>query len=78
MYGYVENLPYEKKVHNKVAGIAGEYIDRVSRLTDISFKYKQYNSVKELKKAVEKGEVDIYFDYYNYSNDYYLPKIFLY
>ena len=75
VYGYVENLPYEKKVHNKVAGIAGEYIDRVSRLTDITFQYKKYNSVKELKKAIENEEVDIYFDYYNYSNDYYLPTV---
>jgi len=74
-YGYVENVPYEKKVHGKVAGIAGEYIDRVSRLTDITFKYKKYNSVQALEKAAEKGEVDIYFDYYNYSNDDYLPTV---
>ena len=75
VYGYVENVPYEKKVHGKVAGIAGEYIDRVSRLTDITFKYKKYSSVQALEKAVEKGEVDIYFDYYNYSNDEYLPTV---
>ncbi len=75
VYGYVENLPYEKKVNNRVAGIAGEYIDRASRLADITFKYKKYNSVKALKKAVEKGEVDIYFDYYNYTNDEYLPTV---
>lgn len=70
-YGYVENSPYEVKVHGKVAGIAGEYIDRLSRLTDIEFKYKKYSSKKELEKAIEKGEIDIYFDYYNYSNDKY-------
>ena len=75
VYGYVENVPYEKKVNNKVAGIAGEYINRVSRLTDITFKYKKYSSVKALKKAVDKGEVDIYFDYYNYANDEYLPTV---
>ena len=75
VYGYVENLPYEKKVNDRVAGIAGEYINRVSRLTDITFKYKKYSSVKALKKAVEKGEVDIYFDYYNYANDNYLPTV---
>ena len=75
VYGYVENVPYEKNVNNRVAGIAGEYVDRVSRLTDTNFKYKKYSSVKALKKAVEKGEVDIYFDYYNYANDDYLPTI---
>ena len=75
VYGYVENLPYEKKVNGKVGGIAGEYIDRIARLTDINFKYKKYNSVKALEKAVDKGEVDVYFDYYNYNNDKYLATI---
>ena len=75
VYGYVENEPYEKKVGKKIAGIAGEYIDRVTRLTDINFKYKKYNNLKELEKAIDKGEVDLYFDYYNYSNDKYLPTV---
>ena len=74
-YGYVENPPYEKKVNGKVAGIAGEYIDRLSRLADINFKYKKYNSKKALEKAIDKGEVDLYFDYYNYSNDKYVPTV---
>lgn len=74
-YGYVENVPYEKKVNGHVSGIAGEYIDRISRLADINFKYKKYSSVKDLQKAIKKGEVDIYFDYYNYSTDEYLPTI---
>lgn len=74
-YGYVENTPYEVKVNGKVAGIAGEYIDRVSRLADISFKYKKYKTKKELEKAIDKGEIDVYFDYYNYSNDKYTPTL---
>ena len=75
VYGYVENPPYEAKVNGKVAGIAGEYIDRISRLGDINFKYKKYKNKKELQKAIDKKEVDIYFDYYNYSNDNYLETL---
>ena len=75
VYGYVENVPYEKSVNGRVAGIAGEYINRVSRLAGINFKYKKYNSIKDLEKAIDKGEVDIYFDYYNYSNDKYLATV---
>jgi len=71
VYGYVENLPYESKVNGKVAGIAGEYIDRISRLANINFKYKKYPNKKALQKAIDKGEIDVYFDYYNYSNDKY-------
>lgn len=75
VYGYVENPPYEAKVNDKIAGIAGEYIDRVARLADINFKYKKYANRKELQRATEKGEIDVYFDYYNYSNDKYLATL---
>lgn len=75
VYGYVENLPYEAKVNGKVAGIAGEYIDRISRLANINFKYKKYSSRKELEKAIEKGKVDVYFDYNNYTNDDYIATL---
>ena len=75
IYGYIENAPYEVKVNGKVAGIAGEYIDRISRLADINFKYKKYSSISALQKAVDKGEVDVYFDYYNISGKEYVPTI---
>ena len=75
VYGYVENEPFEVKVHSKLAGIAGEYINRMSRLGDIEFKYKKYSSKKALEKAIDQGKVDIYFDYYNYNNENYLPTI---
>ncbi len=74
-YGYIENSPYEVKYNGKVKGIAGEYIDRVSRLTNIEFKYKKYSNKKELKKAIEKGDIDIYFDYYNYTDKKYLSTL---
>ena len=74
-YGFVENYPYEVDVNNTVAGIAGEYIDRASRLSGINFKLKKYKNKKALKSAIDRGEVDIYFDYYNYSNDKYLPTM---
>lgn len=74
-YGYVKNSPYEVMVNKNIRGIAGEYINRISRLTDIEFKYKEYDNKKDLKKAIESGEIDIYFDYYNYSDDKYLQTL---
>ena len=74
-YGYVDNEPYELKVHSKLAGIAGEYVNRMSRLGNIEFKYKKFSSKKALEKAIDKGTVDIYFDYYNYNNENYLSTI---
>ena len=70
-YGYVENPPYEQMVNGKVAGIAGEYVDRVARLSGINFRYREYDTIEDLEKAIDKGEVDLYFDYYNYNNDRY-------
>ena len=75
VYGYVQNPPYELKNSNGMSGIAGEYINRIARLTDIEFKFKKYKNIKALKKAIDSGEVDVYFDYYNYTNDKYLSTI---
>jgi len=66
VYGYVENAPYEATVDKKLVGISGEYINRIQRLTGIDFTFKKYKTVDELKTAIDKGEVDIYFNYYNY------------
>lgn len=74
-YGYISNAPYEVKVNGKAAGIAGEYIDRIARLGDINFKYKEYKSKEELQKAIDEGQVDVYFDYYNYNNDKYYATL---
>ena len=68
VYGYVENYPYEVSHNGGVDGIASEYINRISRLTNISFQYKKYSSKEALEKAIEKGDVDIYFDYYNFGD----------
>lgn len=65
VYGYVENAPYEVKKNGKIVGIAAEYINRVSRLTNIEFTFKKYNNIASLKKAINDKKVDIYFDYYD-------------
>ncbi len=71
VYGYVENAPYEITKDNEVRGIAGEYVDRMKRLTGIEFTYKKYDDMESLKKAISDGEVDLYFDYDNSTNDKY-------
>ncbi len=75
IYGYVENAPYEVSIDNKVEGIAGEYIERMARLTGIEFTYRKYDSMEQLKNAISQGEVDIYFNYDNSSNDHYTETV---
>lgn len=69
VYGYVENSPYEVEIDGKIAGIAGEYINRIERLMDISFTFKKYPSKEALEKAIKKNDVDIYFDYYGFGEE---------
>lgn len=71
-YGYVENAPYETKIGSNLQGIAVEYINRIQRLTDIDIEYNKYESKEKLKKAIEDGKVDIYFDYINTEDTKYL------
>lgn len=75
-YGYVENYPYEVKDKEKISGISAEYINRMVRLSNSDFVvFKKYESIEDLKKAVEKGEIDIYFNYYDYQNANYQATI---
>ena len=62
IYGYVENEPFEVSIDKKVYGIAGEYIQRIKRLTGIDITYKKYKNYQELNKAVQNKEIDFYFD----------------
>ena len=70
-YGFVENYPYEVEIDGELYGICGEYISRITRLTGIDFKVKKYSSVKDLLDAVNKKEVDIYFNYYDNASENY-------
>ena len=74
VYGYVENYPYEFSMAGQMEGIAIEYIKRIVRLTDIDIKYQKYDDVEKLKAGIEKGDIDIYFDYFNSQNSKYLKS----
>ncbi|MDD6224315.1 MAG: GGDEF domain-containing protein [bacterium] len=71
VYGYVENPPYETEIDKIPAGIASEYIARIKRLTNIDLVYQKYSSKKELKEAIDKKEVDIYFNDFGYKTSEY-------
>ena len=74
VYGYVENYPYEFSLAGNMEGIAIEYIKRIIRLTDIDITYQKYDNIDALKKGIDKGEVDIYFDYFNLQDSKYLKS----
>ena len=70
-YGFVENYPYEAIVRDNFVGISAEYINRIIRLTDIEFEFKEYKTLDELKSGIKNKEVDIFFNYYNLDDENY-------
>ena len=75
VYGYVEHIPYEINYDGNMVGIASEYINRMARLTGISFEVVKYNNPSELLSAVDAGNVDIYFNYYGHSSLFYKDTV---
>ncbi|HIT21417.1 MAG TPA: GGDEF domain-containing protein [Candidatus Scybalousia intestinigallinarum] len=75
VYGYVENTPYEVTIDGTPSGIASEYVARMQRLTNIEFTYQKYDTVEELKQAIDNGEVDIYFNYFGYQGSNYTATL---
>ena len=74
VYGYVENYPYEFSMAGHMEGITIEYLRRIVKLTNIDIKYQKYDNIDGLKKGIEKGDVDIYFDYFNSTDTKYLKS----
>jgi len=61
IYGYVENIPYEI---NNNKGLNLEFLRGFEEFANVEFQLKKYNSVKDLKKAFDDGDVDVIFNYY--------------
>lgn len=71
-YGYVENIPYNILVNEKLYGLAGEYINMLSTMDNIEFKYVKYNNTEALIEALDNRDIDIAFVNFNYNSDKYL------
>lgn len=67
VFGYLENEPYTNTINGKLIGLDSIYINSFSDVSGASFTLKKYRTVKDLKNALNKGEVDIAPNYYNYS-----------
>lgn len=65
IYGYVKNLPYESKINEEFIGFNSEMLDDFAKKMNITFKVREFNSIKDLTSALNNGKVDIAFNYYN-------------
>lgn len=69
IYGYIDNIPYEVMVDGNLNGISGEFINYFSLYTDVEFKFKAFKNVDDLNKALDTGNIDIAFNYYQLNKD---------
>lgn len=68
VYGYVKNIPYESKINDEFIGYNSEILDDFANISGVTFKVKEYNSIKDLTKALNDGKVDVAFNYYKFDN----------
>ncbi len=68
VYGYVKNIPYETEINQDFIGYNSEILDDFASKMGITFKIKEYNSIKDLTNALNDGKVDIAFNYYKFDN----------
>ena len=59
VYGYINNLPYEDLLNNKLVGINSEFINKFSEVTGVNFKFVEYKNSSDLINAFNNGKVDI-------------------
>ena len=67
-YGYVKNLPYESKINDEFIGYNSEILDGFAKSMNITFKVKEYNSVRDLVTNLNNEKVDLAFNYYNFED----------
>lgn len=68
-YGFVEGTVYNVVKTDKLYGVAGEYINTLSNMTNMEFSYHEYKSNADLLDALNNGKIDIAFINFNHEND---------
>lgn len=69
-YGYLNNSPYEVISNGNYGGVAAVYLKGFMDFADLDFNFTKYRNFNKFNKALNKKEVDIYFGYYNMTNDF--------
>ena len=70
-YGFINNSPYEVIMSGNYGGIIAMYLYDFSRFSDIEFHYTKYRNINRFEKAINHGDVDLYFNYYHLNDHYY-------
>lgn len=70
-YGFVNASPYEVILGGKYGGIVAVYLSNFSKFADIEFNFVKYKTFNKFMKAVNNKDINLYFNYYNFTDDFY-------
>lgn len=70
-YGFVNASPYEVILGGKYGGIIAVYLSNFSKFADIEVNFVKYKNFNSFTKAINKKDIDLYFNYYNFTDDFY-------
>ncbi len=69
-YGFVNASPYEVITGGKYGGIVAVYLSNFSKFADVEFNFVRYKTFNKFMKAVNDKKVDLYFNYYNFTDNF--------
>ena len=69
-YGFVNASPYEVITGGKYGGIVAVYLSHFSDFADVEFNFEKYRNYNKFTNAIAKGDIDLYFNYYNFTDEY--------
>ena len=64
-YGFVENAPFDIEVNGKLYGINSSILKNFSKFSGSEITFKSYSTVKKMRDAFNKNEIDLMFDKYS-------------
>ena len=70
-YGFVNASPYEVIIGGKYGGIIAVYLSNFSKFADVEFNFVKYKTFNKFTNAVKNKNIDLYFNYYNFVDDFY-------
>lgn len=68
-YGFVNHGPYEILAGGNFGGIVASYLDEFSKFSGVEFNFKRYHNYKKLVSNINDGNVDLYFEYHNFTSE---------
>ena len=69
-YGFISNSPYEILSGGNYGGIIAQYLKEFIEFSNIEIKFTKYKNTKTLKDALTRDNIDLYFGFYNLSDEF--------